>query len=149
MAEWSYEAITGLICPGGTIAFHGAGDTIVLDPSQCRGLGAFQARQPRDPHGQTSGEILHPSFLPGADILLVGRFHITSVGTFPGYTTARDALMDTTYARAKSGVGTSTCTLTFAGGGSIGGLKVQMYEPVFIAGPLKGCHIHVVGSDLP
>ncbi len=151
MASWSWTSLATLVTPGGTITFHSGADTLVADPGRCRGLG-FEARQPVDPRGQTHGAIFHPSFLPGADLLIVAFFHITSVGTDPGWATARDALMDATYARAKAGVGTSTSTLAFTGGPTIPNLKVRGYEPFVWTdrGPgAKGCNIHLVGSDLP
>lgn len=152
MASWSWSNLATLATPGGTITFHSGADTLVADPGRCRGLGAFEARQPVDPRGQTHGFVIHPSFLPGADLLIVAFFHITSAGGDPGWATARDALMDATYAAAKAGVGSASSTLTFTGGPTISGLKVRAYDPFAWddRGPgAKGCSIHVVGSDLP
>lgn len=148
MAEFAYSKITTLVTPGGTITFHQAGaDTLRLAAGSCRGLGSFDARAPVDPAGQTSGFLLHPFYLPGAVILLVGVFDIVSAGTEAGELAARDALMDTTYSKAKSAAATATSTLNFTGGASISGLKVRRYEST---GEFKkGFTIDLVGTTLP
>lgn len=151
MASWSWTTLATLTTPSGTITFHSGADTLVADPRQCRGLGAFEARQPVDPRGQTSGYVVHPSFLPGVDMLITALFHITSSATEAGYLTARNTLMDSVYAVAKGGVGTTTSTLAFTGGPTISNLKVRGYEPFSWDGGafLKGCSIQLVGTDLP
>ncbi len=148
MAESSYTKITTLVTPAGTITFHGAGaDTLRLAAGACRGLGAFEARAPVDPAGQTDGYILHRFYLPGAQLLLVGVYDIVSASTEAGYVTARDALMDSTYTKLKSAAAASTSTLNFTGGASIAGLKVRRYEP---SGEFqKGFTIDLIGTTLP
>lgn len=148
MAEFSYSKITTLVTPGGTITFHeAAADTLRLDPQSCRGLGDFEARAPVDPRGQTSGYLLHPFYLPGAVILLVGVFDIISAATESAYVAARDALMDSTYSKLKSAAATSTSTLNFTGGGNITGLKVR--RVAMHGGFQKGFTIDLVGTTLP
>ena len=148
MAVWSYSGITSLVTPGGTITFNAAAaDTLFLDPGQCRGLGEFSARAPVDPKGQTDGYILHPFYLPGVELVLGGWFHIVSSTTEAGYVTARDALMDTTYASAKSAAAVSTSTLNFTSG-SIAGLKVRRYAPMAISVSVKGFMLELVGTAL-
>lgn len=148
MAEFSYTKITSLVTPGGTITFNAAAaDTLYLDPANCRGLGDFDARAPVDPRGQTSGYLLHPFFLPGAELLLGGFFEIVSSGTEAGYVTARDALMDSTYSKLKLAAATSTSTLNFTGGASISGLKVR--RSAFHGRFQKGFTIDLVGTTLP
>lgn len=148
MAEFSYSKITTLVTPSGTITFNGdAADTLFLDPDSCRGLGEFEARAPVDPAGQTSGYLLHPFFLPGAVLLLAGLFHVVSSGTEAGYVAARDALMDSTYAKLKSAAASTTSTLNFTGGASISGLKVR--RCAFHGRFQKGFTIDLVGTTLP
>jgi hypothetical protein len=148
MAEFSYTKITTLVTPGGTITFNATGaDTLYLDPGNCRGLGDFDVRAPVDPRGQTSGFLLHPFFLPGAELLLVGIFEIISSGTEAGYVAARDSLMDGTYSKLKSAAATSTSTLNFTGGATISGLKVR--RSAFHGGFRKGFTIDLVGTTLP
>ena len=147
MADFAYSKVTTLVTPSGTITFHQTGsDTLVLDPASCRGLGDFEARAPIDPRGQTDGYILHPFYLPGANILLVGLFDIVSSSTEAGYVTARDALMSGTYLKLKSAAATSTSTLNFTGGGSISGLKVR--RGAMHGANLKGFTIELVGTSL-
>ena len=148
MAEFSYTKITTLVTPGGTITFHqAAADTLVLSAADCRGLGDFDARAPVDPRGQTSGYLLHPFFLPGATLLLVGIFDIVSSATEAGYLTARGSLMDATYSKLKSAAATSTSTLNFTGGASISGLKVR--RTAMTGAFQKGFVIDLIGTDLP
>jgi hypothetical protein len=151
---FSYSKITTLVLPGGTITFAegGGADVLVNEPMGCRGLGSFEARAPVDPRGQIDGYILHPFFLPGANILLKGLFHITSSGTEAGYLSARDTLMDSTYDKLVSGAAVSTGTLNFSGGGSVAGLKVRSsdFHSREDRGPIaKGYIIDLVGTTLP
>ena len=148
MAEFSYSKITTLSTPGGDITFNAAGvDTLLPEPGACRGLGDFDARAPISPRGQTSGYLLHPFFLPGAVILLVGVFHIVSSSTDAGYHAARDALMDSTYSKLKSAAASTTCTLNFTGGASIAGLKCRRSSMHGLT--QKGFAIDLVGTTLP
>jgi hypothetical protein len=148
MAEFSYSKITTLVTPGGTITFNATGaDTLLLDPEGCRGLGDFDARAPVDPRGQTDGFLLHPFFLPGAVLLLIGLFHIVSSGTEAGYIAARDSLMDGTYSKLKSAAASTTSTLNFTGGATIAGLKCR--RSAMSGGFQKGFAIDLVGTSLP
>ncbi len=150
MAEFSYSKISSLVTPGGTITFHAAAaDTLHLIPSRCRGLGAFEARGQMDPRGQSDGDLIGTFTLPGARITLGGFFKIVSAVTESGYATARDALMDTTYSRAKSAAAAASSTLNFTGGSNIAGLKIRAYDPHTIEGIVKGFLIELVGTSLP
>lgn len=150
MAEFAYSKIESLVTPGGTITFNAAAaDTLQLLPKSCRGLGGFEARGQIDPRGQSDGDLVGTFYLPGARITLGGHFKIVSAVTEAGYVAARDALMDATYAKAKSAAAASSSTLNFTGGASIAGLKIKVYDPHPLEGVAKGFLIDLVGTTLP
>lgn len=145
MAEYSFSSITTLVTPSGTITFNAAtGDTLWVDPSQCRGLvGPAEVRSPMDDKGQTDGSILHIFYRKGQAGVLGGWFlartDVTGV-------TGRDALMTDTETKLESLMSASTGTLNFAGGGSIT-VKCRAANFFTVNGNVKGYLIDLVSAD--
>lgn len=119
MAEFGYNAITSLVTPGGSIPWNtGSGDHFFADPARCGGLGVSEIRGSDDERGQSDGLLLHPRFLGGQQISLLGIAYILSSGTDPGYATARDAFLTDARTKLKTAINADG-TLNFAGGQAI------------------------------
>lgn len=105
----SFSDITTLVTGGGTITFNAAtGNTFLLDPSRCSGLGMAQIRAPIDNKGQTSGYILHDFFEEGTHMILSGVLVADTVAN-------RNAQMTNLKAALRS-ILTTTGTLNFSSG---------------------------------
>ncbi len=146
MAEYSYDRISTLTTPSGTITFNVLGsDTLLIDPPQCRGLlGPSEVRAPVDDKGQTDGSLLHTFYRKGRQGVLGGIFVSPSDTTG---VSGRDTLMTDTETKLESLMGISTGTLTFSGGGSITGLKCRAASFFTVQGTLKGFLIELVAAD--
>lgn len=103
MSAWSYSAITTCVTPAGTFTFNASsGDTFLLDPNACTGLGTSQVRTPIFNKGQTSGYNILPFFLEGQHLVLAGVALIRSAATEAGYVTARDVVLTDLRTKMKS-----------------------------------------------
>lgn len=108
----SFSDITTLVTSGGTITFNAAsGNTYLIDPERCSGLGMGRVRAPIDNKGQTSGYILHDFFEEGTHMLIGGVIVADSVAN-------RNTMMDNLKTALRS-ILTTTGTLSFGAGGSL------------------------------
>jgi len=108
----SFSDITTLVTSGGTITFNAAsGNTYLIDPSRCSGLGMGRVRAPIDDKGQTSGYLLHDFFEEGTHMLIAGVLVVDT-------TANRNTQMDNLKAALRS-ILTTTGTLNFGAGGSL------------------------------
>ncbi len=119
MAAYTYSSITTLVTPGGTLTFNAtSGDTYLIAPARCSGLGMPKVRAPVDLAGQTDGSILHDFFLEGRHLLLAGDLVIRSASTEATWVTARDTLANS-MVTALTSILRATGTLNFSGGTAI------------------------------
>jgi len=116
MSSWSYSDISTCVTSAGTFTFNAAsGDTIILDPDACSGLGTSGVRTSIFNRGQTSGYNFAAAFLEeGQHLVLAGTVLVRSASTEAGYVTARDAVLTDLRTKMKSALG-ADATLTIGG----------------------------------
>lgn len=119
MASFSYNQITTLTTPGGTITFNAAsGDTLLIDPAACSGLGVSSIRAPIFNKGQTDGYNILPFFEEGQHLVLAGIIRIESASTESGIVTARNTILTSTRSALKT-ILRADGTLNFSTGDTV------------------------------
>lgn len=130
MAVYSYGLIDTLVTGGGTLSFNDAtGDSWIVAPERCSGLGLPKVRAGIYNRGQTDGYLFPGEFmLEGRRLLIAGTIRIESASTEAAVLAAREAMCATADAACRSILATEG-TLNFVGGSSLA-VRAELFEPV-------------------